>query len=195
MISKTAVIGPHVHLGKHVVIEDFCLIGVSGPSDEKTIIGDHAIIRSHTVIYAGNHIGNYFQTGNKANIRECNQIGHHVSVGTLSVIEHHVIIEDEVRIHSQAFIPEYCHLKKKAWIGPQVVLTNARYPQSENVKTTLKGCVIHEEARIGANSTLLPGVHIGKKTLVGAGSVVTHSVDAQLIVAGNPAILLRKGFY
>ena len=42
------------------------------------------------MIYAGNVIGRHFQTGNKVNIRESNRIGNNVSVGTLSVIEHHV---------------------------------------------------------------------------------------------------------
>ena len=194
-IAPTAVIAPHVILGKNVVIEDFCLIGLSGPTDQQTVIGDFAIIRSHTVIYSGNIIGNYFQTGHKANLRECNRIGQGVSIGTMSVVEHHVVIEDEVRIHSQAFIPEFSHLKKKCWIGPNVVLTNAKYPQSENAKKNLEGCEIGEEARIGANSTLLPGIRIGAKTLVGAGSVVTSSFEAGIIIAGNPARLLRKGFY
>jgi UDP-3-O-[3-hydroxymyristoyl] glucosamine N-acyltransferase len=60
-------------------------------SGEETIIGNGAVIRSHTVIYAGNVIGDRFQTGNKANIRELNRIGNDVSIGTLSVVEHHVV--------------------------------------------------------------------------------------------------------
>ena len=74
-------------------------------------IGEGSVIRSHTVIYAGNVIGRNFQTGNKVNIRESNRIGNNVSVGTLSVIEHHVEIGDGVRIHTQAFIPEYSVLE------------------------------------------------------------------------------------
>jgi len=73
----------------------------------ETILGSQALLRSHTVIYAGNIIGDSFQTGNKVNIRELNRIGDNVSVGTLSVIEHHVEIGNNVRIHSQAFIPEF----------------------------------------------------------------------------------------
>ena len=80
------------------------------------------------MIYAGNVIGRNFQTGNKVNIRESNRIGDNVSVGTLSVIEHHVEIGDSVRIHTQAFIPEYSVLEEGCWIGPNVVLTNAKYP-------------------------------------------------------------------
>lgn len=65
------------------------------------------MIRSHTVIYAGNMIGNNSHTGHSVVIREENEIPDNVSIGTHSVIEHNVKIANEVRIHSQAFIPEY----------------------------------------------------------------------------------------
>ena len=141
MIASTAVIYDNVTLGTNVVIEDFCLIGIPPKNDQmrETCIGDNALIRSGTIIYAGNIIGNDFQTGNKANIRECNTIGRHVSIGTLSVIEHHVSIHDNVRIHSQAFIPEYSLLKENSWVGPHVVLTNAKFPLTAETKNTLKG--------------------------------------------------------
>lgn len=190
MISDKAVIHDNVKIGENCTIEDYAIIGApikgADPNPE-TIIGDGAVIRSHTVIYAGNRIGKGFQTGNKANIRELNDIGDNVSVGTLSVVEHHVILEEGVRIHSQAFVPEYSILRKGAWIGPNVVLTNARYPSTPVTKNNLEGIIIEEMARIGANSTILPGVLIGKNSLVGAGSVVTSDVDADTIIYGNPA--------
>ena len=52
-------------------------------------------------------------------IREFNQIGDNVSVGTHSVIEHHVQIGHGVRIHSNVFIPEFSILENGAWVGPQ----------------------------------------------------------------------------
>jgi len=185
-----------VKLGPGAVIEDYCLIGVPprGKSEGEceTTIGKSAVIRSHTVIYAGNQIGDNFQTGNKVNIREFNQIGNDVSIGTLSVIEHHVKIADGVRIHSQVFIPEFSILEKGAWIGPNVVFTNAMYPLSPGAKGSLAGPVIRKNAKIGANSTLLPGIVIGENSLVGAGSVVTRDVPAGSVVAGNPARIIKK---
>ncbi len=197
MIATTAIIYPNVKLGHNVIIEDYCLIGIpfAGYSGEDTIIGDNALIRSHTVVYAGNKIGVHFETGNQANIREFNIIGNHVSVGTLSVIEHHITIEDEVRIHSQAFVPEYTTLAKRCWIGPNVVLTNAKYPQSPNVKNQLKGVYVGENVKIGANATILPNIRIEKNALIGAGSVVTKNVDANSIVVGNPAAFIRMIHY
>jgi acetyltransferase-like isoleucine patch superfamily enzyme len=193
VIAESAKIYPNVELGKNIIIEDFCIIGApfKGQKNEKTIIGNNAIIRSHTVIYAGNIIGKNFQTGNKTNIRELNQIGDNVIIGTLSVIEHHVKIEDYVRIHTSAFIPEYCVLEKKSWIGPNVVLTNAKFPRHPNVKDELKGVHIEAKAKIGANSTILPGVKVGKNSLIGAGSVITRDIAGGVIVAGNPAKIIR----
>ncbi len=186
----------NVEVGKNATIGENVLIGVPPRNKKegelKTIIGDNAIIRSHTVIYAGNIIGNNFQTGHHANIRESNVIGNNVSIGTLSVVEHHVKIEDNVRIHTQAFIPEFSILKNKCWIGPNVVLTNALFPTSNLVKETLKGPIINENARIGANSTILPGIVIGKNSLVGAGAVVTKDIDENVIVVGNPAKVIKK---
>ena len=193
-ISPSAVIYPNVSLGEDVVIEDFCIIGLpfKGMKNIQTIIGSGSIIRAGSYIYAGNQIGKNFQTGNKANIRELNQIGDDVSIGTLSVIEHHISIGNNVRIHSQVFVPEYSTLENDCWIGPNAVLTNARYPKHIAVKEGLKGPLIGSNAKIGANSTILPGVAIGKNSLIGAGCVVTKHVAPDTIVAGNPAKTLRQ---
>jgi acetyltransferase-like isoleucine patch superfamily enzyme len=156
-----------------------------------TKIGDGAVIRSHTVIYAGNEIGRNFQTGNKVNVRESNRIGDNVSIGTLSVIEHHVHIGNDVRIHTQAFVPEFSTLEDGCWIGPHVVMTNARYPQAPGVKESLAGPVVKKGAKIGANATLLPGVVIGEHAVVGAGAVVTHDVLPGEVVVGNPARVIN----
>ncbi len=183
-----------VRLGKEVIIDDFVIIGIApagADSDVSTEIGEKSHIRSHTTIYAGNVIGSGFNTGHGARIREFNVIGNNVSIGTNSVVEHHVKIEDGVRIHSQAFVPEYSVIKKGAWIGPNVVITNARYPLYPGVKENLEGVIIEENAKIGANSTILPGIKIGKNALVGAGSVVTKDVKENTVVAGNPAEFLK----
>lgn len=186
---------PNVLLGDGAVIADFVIIGepprgvVAG--ELTTIIGARALIRSHTVIYAGNRIGMNFQTGHGVLIRESNEIGDDVSIGSHSIIEHRVRISDKVRIHSNVFIPEFSILEEGVWVGPCSVFTNALYPLSLDVKQHLKGPHLLAGAKIGANATLLPGVTIGRNSLVGAGAVVIHDVPEGKVVVGNPAKVIK----
>lgn len=188
-IASTAIIFPNVTLGENVVIEDYCIIGIetSNSKNKTTTIGSDSVIRAGSYIYQGNNIGKNFQSGNKVNIREDNFIEDNVSIGTLSVIEHNIKIARGVRIHSQVFIPEFSTLEEDCWIGPNVVLTNAKYPKHPDVKDNLLGPLIKNNAKIGANTTILPGKTIGSGSLVGAGSVITKDVKDFAIVAGNPA--------
>lgn len=192
---KTYKIYPNVGMGKSVDIGDFVIIGLPAKGmkegELKTVIGNNSVIRSHTVIYSGNIIGNNFQVGHLVMIREFNQVGDNVSIGTGSDIEHHVKIGNNVRIHSNVFIPEYSILEDNCWIGPNVVFTNALHPLCPKVKDCLKGPVIKKGAKIGANSTLLPGVVVGEYGLIGAGSVVIEDVPSYKVVVGNPGRIVK----
>lgn len=193
-MTTTCIIHANVSFGTSPRIDDFVIIGAPARGTESgempTSIGPNAIIRSHTVIYAGNQIGANFQTGHSVTIRECNEIGDEVSIGTLSNIEHHVKIGNRVRIHSRVFIPEYSILEDDAWVGPGVVFTNDLYPPSNNIGS-LKGPHLMAGARVGANATLLPGVIIGRHALVGAGAVVVCNVPDGKVVVGNPARIIK----
>jgi acetyltransferase-like isoleucine patch superfamily enzyme len=193
-MTTTSIIHPNVHFGVNHRVDDFVIIGApprdSSAGELTTLIGPNAIIRSHTVIYAGNQIGANFQTGHSVMIRESNEIGDDCSVGTHSNIEHHVKIGNRVRIHSHVFIPEYSILEDDAWVGPGAVFTNDMYPPS-NKPSALKGPHLMPGARIGANATLLPGVIIGRNALVGAGAVVVCDVPDGKVVVGNPARIIK----
>lgn len=195
-IAPTARIYANVRLGENAQIDDFVIIGVPPrgvqPGELETVIGDNAHVRSHTVIYAGNRIGDDFATGHGVMIRELNEIGNQVSIGTQSVVEHHVHVGDHVRIHSQAFIPEYSTLMDNCWVGPNVVLTNALHPMCPKAKECLRGATIEPGAKIGANATLLPDITIGRNALVGAGAVVIDDVSAGVVVAGSPARIVKS---
>jgi acetyltransferase-like isoleucine patch superfamily enzyme len=96
-----------------------------------------------------------------------------------------------VRIHSNVFIPEFSMIDAGAWVGPNVVLTNAKYPRGRGVKDNLKGPRLMSGAKIGANATLLPGITIGRDAIVGAGSVVVRDVPDGKVVVGNPARVIK----
>src|SRR5256712_13411317 len=77
--------------------------------------------------------------------------------GSGGVVDFAVVIGDRVRLHSQVFVPEYSVLEDDCWLGPRVVLTNARFPASRRAKDTLHGVRIGRFAKGGANATRLPG--------------------------------------
>lgn len=195
MISKTTIILNKVKLGKNPKIGDFCLLGEVPMSENrinKTIIGKNALVRSHTIIYGGNNIGNNFQTGHGVLIREDNLIGDNVSIGSHTIIEHHVKIGNNVRIHSNSFIPEYSILEDDCWIGPNVTFTNTLHPKCPKAKDCIKGPIIRQGAKIGGGTVLLPGVIIGKNSLIGAGSVIVSNIPDNSVAVGNPAKVIKK---
>jgi acetyltransferase-like isoleucine patch superfamily enzyme len=184
----------NVKMGLGSKIQDYVIIGLypSGSTEElETLIGEGAVIRSHTVIYAGNRIGDSFQTGHGVLVRECNQIGNRVSLGSGTEVCHHVKIGDGVRIHSQVFVPEFTTLEEGCWIGPNVVFTNDPHPLCPEIDKCIKGATVENGAKIGANATILPAVKIGRMALVGAGSVVTTDVPEEAVVAGVPARVIK----
>jgi acetyltransferase-like isoleucine patch superfamily enzyme len=150
-----------------------------------TIIGKNAVIRSGSILYCDVVIGDDFQTGHNVMIREKTKIGDRVAVGTGSVIEGHTVIGNDVSIQSMVFIPTDTWIGNHVFIGPNAVLTNDRYPPTRI--GGLKGPIIKDNAAIGANVTLLPGICIGEGALVAAGSVVTRDVPEYMLAIGSPA--------
>lgn len=165
-------------------------------------IGSGAIIRPFTTLYAGSTIGRNLRTGQCVTIREENNIGDDVSIGTGSSVEFGNIIGDRVRIHSICFL-EMVVIEEDVFIGPGVVFADDPHPPCPKFRECVGGARVGKGARIGAGCTILPGVSIGAGSLIGAGSVVTRDVPPGSVVAGNPAKVVKrldelkcqKGFY
>lgn len=182
---------PNVQLGEGVILQPPCILGQPPrgrePGELPLTIGPRAIIRPFTTLYAGSAIGADFQTGQGVSIREDNIIGDDVSVGTHSVLEFRNRIGNHVRIHSNCFL-EWVTIGDHVFVGPNVVFTDDPHPMKcPHFSDCVGGATVRDYARIGANSTLLPGITIGQHALVGAGSVVTKDVPSGAVVAGNPA--------
>lgn len=203
VIGNNVAIGDHVYLDCGVVVRDNVIISENSTIGAGCILGEYlvdfyksrggqvhaltigrnSLIRSGCIIYGGNVLGNYLQTGHRVTIREYSKIGNHVRIGTLCDIQGYCEIQDYVNLHSNVHVGQKSLIKKYAWIFPYVVLTNDPNPPSE----TLLGVTVEEFAIVATGSVVLPGKTIGTGALVGAGSVVTKDVVANMIVAGNPA--------
>ncbi|MCE5254472.1 MAG: N-acetyltransferase, partial [Actinomycetia bacterium] len=119
-------------------------------------------------------------------------IGDDVSVGTNAVLEFGNRIGHRVRIHSGCFL-EMVTVEDDVFIGPNVVFTDDPHPMNcSRYRECKGGAVVRRLAKLGANSTILPGVEIGENALVGAGSVVVHDVPAGAVVVGNPARVVKR---
>jgi len=150
-----------------------------------------AVIRPFTTIYGGTTIGARLQTGQGASIREDNVMGDDVSVGTHASLEFGNRIGSRVRIHTGCFL-ELTTIEDEVFLGPHVVFTDDPHPQCPAYLDCVRGAKVRRRARIGANSTILPGVEIGEDALVGAGSVVRREVRPRSVVAGSPAVEIKE---
>jgi len=186
----------NVMLGAGTIIDSPSIIGKppKGQYEAELMltIGENSHIRPFSTIYAGSKIGNNFQTGQGVSIRECNKIGNSVSVGTNSVLEFGNTIGDFSRIHSNCFM-EMVTIGEYVFVGPNVVFTDDPHPMGcPHYKECKGGAVVEDYVRIGANATILPGVRIGRNSLIGAASVVVKDVPPDSVVAGNPAKVIKK---
>jgi perosamine synthetase len=181
-VSKDVVLRGQVHIGEGTVIEDNVVLGHR--DDGVLTIGENSRIRSGTVIYSDVSIGRGLKTGHNVLIREETRIGDNVLVGTNTVVDGHCRIGNRVVMQTNVYLTAYSMVEDGVFLGPCSVTTNDKYME---YGAKLAGPTIKREARIGANSTILPGITIGEKAVVGSGAVVTKDVPNEAVVIGNPA--------
>jgi acetyltransferase-like isoleucine patch superfamily enzyme len=102
-------------------------------------------------------------------------------------IENDVVVGDRVTIKSGVQLWDGVTLEDDVFVGPNATFTNDPFPRSRQRPDRFLPTVVRRGASIGANATILPGLTIGERAMVGAGCVVTHDVPANAIVVGNPA--------
>ncbi|MBT3872025.1 MAG: isomerase [Flavobacteriaceae bacterium] len=145
---------------------------------EQAIVEKGAEIGLNTRIWAFAHVLPRASIGNECNICDHVFIENDVFIGNRTTIKSGVQLWDGLRISNDVFI------------GPNVTFTNDIFPRSKKYPDQFLRTQVKEGASIGANATILPGITIGKKSMIGAGSVVTKDVPANAIVVGNPAYII-----
>lgn len=126
--------------------------------------------------------------------------GDNLSKGSMIVSPLYINIANNLHIGENVFInPHFkCMSAGNIYIeddvqiafGVSIITNNHDFYDREIL--TIKDVRIKQGAWIGANSTILPGVTIGENAIVGAGSIVTHDVPKNTMVAGNPAREIKK---
>lgn len=127
-------------------------------------------------------------------------IGSHSKVGAFVEIQKNAVIGEYCKISSHTFICEGVHIGNGVFIGHNVTFTNDRYPRAVNADGSLQTgddwkvveTIVEDGAAVGSGTTILCGLTIGARAMIGAGSVVTKSVPAGELWAGNPARYIRK---
>jgi acetyltransferase-like isoleucine patch superfamily enzyme len=106
-------------------------------------------------------------------------------------IEGNVIIGNRVTIKCGVQVWDGLRIEDDVFIGPNATFTNDPFPRSKK-EFELNFTKVKKGATIGANATILPGITIGAKAMVGAGAVVTKDVLEKTLVVGNPAKIVRS---
>ena len=127
------------------------------------------------------------------------KLGDNTKVGTFVEIQKGSTIGKNCKISSHSFLCEGVHLGNCVFIGHGVMFTNDMFPKSCNNDGSIQvdadweclETIIEDNVSVGSNATILPGIKIGKNSLIGAGSVVTKDIPENSVVAGNPAKVIR----
>jgi acetyltransferase-like isoleucine patch superfamily enzyme len=128
------------------------------------------------------------------------EIGDNSKIGAFVEIQKNVKIGKNVKVSSHSFICEGVTIEDNVFVGHNVSFINDKYPRATDGQGRLQTEVdwhvvpttVRKGASIGTSSTILCGITIGERAIVGAGSVVTKDVPADSIVAGVRAKVVRK---
>jgi len=147
---------------------------------ESSYVDDDVSIGEGTKIWHFSHIQKGAVIGRNCVIGQNVNIGPNVQIGNNVKIQNNVSVYEGVSICDEVFV------------GPSVVFTNVVNPRSfVERKNELKKTILDKGCSIGANSTIICGVYIGRYSMIGAGSVVTKTVEEYSLVYGVPSV--RRG--
>jgi len=144
-------------------------------------------------------LGRAVKLSNFINLYGC-QIGDETKIGAFVEIQKNATVGRRCKISSHTFVCEGVTIEDYVFVGHGVTFINDSYPRAAtpngNLQTEsdwkVEKTLVKRGAPIGSGSTILSNLVIGENSVVGAGSVVTRDVPPNVIVAGNPAKILRS---
>lgn len=141
----------------------------------QALVDENVTIGNGTRVWAFAHLVSGAQIGS-----DCNICDH-------TFIEGKVRLGDRVTVKCGVFLWDGIIVEDEVFIGPAAVFTNDTNPRSKRYVAEYPVTHLLQGSSIGANSTILPGLTLGRWSMVGAGSVVTRDVPDFALVVGNPA--------
>lgn len=124
-----------------------------------------------------------------AHVLDGARVGADCNICDHTFIEGGATVGDRVTVKCGVQLWDGVTLEDDVFVGPNVTFTNDPFPRSKEHPAEYSRTVVQQGASIGANATILPGLSIGAKAMVGAGAVVTRDVPSRAIVTGNPAVV------
>jgi len=151
------------------------------------------MIHETAIVEEGAKIGDGTNIWHFVHIRKGANIGKKCNIGKDVYIDINVKVGDNCKIQNFATLYHGLTVGNDVFIGPHVCFTNDLYPRAkiwsdEKVAKT----IVKDGASIGANSTIVAGITIGKYAMIGAGAVVTKNVPDYALVVGNPARVVGR---
>lgn len=151
----------------------------------------------HLCIAPDVRIGKNVQLSKFINLYGCT-IGDNVKIGAFVEIQKNASVGDNCKISSHSFICEGVTIEDGVFVGHGVTFINDIYPRATaqgrlqtEADWVVQKTLVKRGASIGSGASILARVTIGENAIIGAGSVVTHDVPANAVVAGVPARVLR----
>lgn len=140
------------------------------------------------VIDDGCKIGKGTKIWHFSHIMNGSEIGENCNIGQNVVVSPGVRLGKNVKVQNNVSIYTGVICDDDVFLGPSMVFTNIINPRSEIIrKDSYQTTVVEKGASIGANSTIICGIIIGRYAFIGAGAVVTKDVKPYALVVGNPA--------
>jgi UDP-2-acetamido-3-amino-2,3-dideoxy-glucuronate N-acetyltransferase len=148
-----------------------------------------AFVHPTAIVEDGASVGAGTRIWHRGHIRTGSRIGVDCTVGFAVYVDTEVVIGDRCKIQNHVSLFRGVALDDDVFVGPSVVFTNDLYPRASSLDWELRATYVHRGASIGANATIVCGIHIGDWSMVAAGAVVTADVPAYGLVVGAPARL------
>ena len=132
-------------------------------------------------------IGQGTKIWNQVHVRENCSIGENTIISKNCYVDFEVSIGSLVKIQNNVSVYNGVTIEDEVFVGPSAVFTNDYRPRAVADDWQVTPTLIKKGASLGANCTIICGIEIGQYAMIAAGSVVTQSVPAHVLVAGNPA--------